>query len=212
MKKIGMVVLLSLLMTGCAIKKEGIMFSSSGKYQSIEFEKCSSKGCPDKAVLIGNVSAHRKLDVGFDKEYVNYSAAAKKFSPNSALSLNEENFKASVTGWTMLQIFNVPLLTATYAGVLIDNKDPFEINFPSSASVMLAQVTGDLVTAKSNSDGVFFIDKLLCDKKNDYSACKTNYARGIFNAQSGSELDRDFIEKERGKKIDPQTYKLINRD
>ena len=210
MLKLSMLFLVSFFMTGCVVKQEGIGFGSfTSKYKSIEFEKCQSKGCPEEVVIIGNVSAYRDIDEDINGEYSEYSKAALKFLIDKPVNLTEEEFTKLVAGWTMLQFFNIPLVGASYAGVLIDNTEQMEIKYPNSAEVILVQATGDLVAAKSNSDGVFFIDKQLCVKDDKYKECKESYMRGIFNAQSGGQLDRKFNEKENGKNINTETYEVL---
>ena len=155
------------------------------------------------------MSAYRELGIDINKEYSEYSTAALKFLIDKPVNLSEEEFGNSVTGWTMVQSFNIPLVGGSYTGVLIDNTESIEIKFPGNAEVMLVQATGDLVIAKSNSDGVFFIERVLCVRDSEYKECKNNFVRGVFDAQSGGELDREFTEKENGKKIDTQTYEAL---
>ena len=98
---------------------------------------------------------------------------------------------------------------ALYFGVLIDKSELGEIKYPNSVEVALVQASGDLVAAKSNEDGVFFIEKYLCGRENNYKECKGNYSRGLFDAQSGRQLDYKFNLKENGENINTQTYEVI---
>ena len=210
MKKFGILILLTLFMSGCVVKKEGIGFGSfTNHYKSIEFEKCQLKGCPEEVVIVGNLSAYREIDENISEEYSKYSDAALKFVVDKPLNLTEREFRNSIIGWTMVQFFKIPLFGAYYSGALIDNTEHVKMQFPDSAEVILVGATGDLVAAKSNSDGVFFIERHLCSRGDKYKECKENFLRGIFDAKSGRELDLKYSEKKNGESINIETYEVL---
>lgn len=210
MKRLLALIILCALMTGCSVKKEGITLGSYGhKFSSVDSNKCHARKCPQQVLVIGTVSAYRDIGVSTNKVYAAYSKAAKKFLIDKPISLTEQEFDRSVKGWTRVQVYNIPLVGALYSSSFISIDESIEINYASSVEAFLVQGTGDLVSAKSNSDGLFFIEKRLCDRKNEYLVCKKNYKRGFFDANSGKELDSKFNEKKKGKVINIKTYEVL---
>ena len=125
------------------------------------------------------------------------------------ISLSLENFEKSVNGWTMLQTYNTPLIGALYSSIFIPSEASEDISYASTAEAFLVQGTGDLVAAISNSDGLFFLKKLLCSNKRTYRECKKSFRRGIYDGESGKELDSKFSEKENGNTISLQTFEVL---
>ena len=211
MRKIYLLILISLFVSGCAVKKEGIGFRSNNdyKFMAIEPDECYSEGCPEAVIVIGNLSAYRDLSENIAEEYSKYSEATHKFLVDKPVSLTEQEFADSVIGWTKLQFFKIPLVGAIYYRALVDNSKHLEMQFPSDAEVILLNKTGDLVAAKSNSDGIFFLERLLCSRGDVYKECKENYSRGTFDAKSGQELDLKLRKKKNGKVINIENYEVL---
>lgn len=209
MTKSSVLLLVCIMMTACSVKKEGIALGSvTYEFGSIDHKRCSAKSCPKEVILIGEVSAYRDLGNDSEREYEKYQKAAKKFLATQPISMDKSQFDSSIKGWTNLQVFYIPLVIAGYTTAII-LKNEEEIHYPSTIETFLVQGTGDLVFARSNSDGVFVIEKRLCNSKFEFSKCRKRYSRGIYSAASGLELDRKFIKKKKGKKIDLRTYEVL---
>ena len=210
MKKILFISLLVLLSTGCTVTKEGVFPGDLKKnFSGIDLEKCKAKVCPKKLIVVGTVSTPRKIR-DHEEMYASYLTAAKKFVGEEEVVVSMQEFTETIDGWTLLQIYNIPLVGAAYAPIFIPEKVTSEINYPSAAETFLFQVTGDLVSAQSNADGVMMLDRLLCAKKDDYIPCKRQYHRGGFDGVTGAQLSKSFKVKKKGKTIDVDTFKTID--
>ena len=209
MRRHFVLILIVVLFSGCSVHKEGISLGGFGhKFSSIEIDKCESAGCPEKVIIIGTVSALRKI--GDDESiYAAYVKASKKFKGEEELVLNRGDFRKTIAAWTLTQTFHIPLVGAYYKSVFIPQHLLPEITFPSTAETFLVQGTGDLVSAYSNEDGVYLVDRLLCKTNRNFKSCKSKYRRGIFDGNTGKELNGKYVVLPLGKKIDINTYKEI---
>ena len=197
------------LFTGCTVTKEGIIAGNlMKKFAGINLEKCKADKCPEKIITIGTVSAVRNID-DYKTMYGTYVYAAEKFVGEDEVNLSEQGFVESIGGWTVLQVFKIPLVGAEYVPVFIPSNVLADIDYASTAETILYQGTGDLVVAESNADGVLLVDRVLCKKKNSYIPCKRQYYRAVFDAYTGEQLGRNYKVKRNGRSIDVENYKLL---
>jgi hypothetical protein len=104
-------------------------------------------------------------------------------------------------------LFSIPLIMGTYDVALVPNDIHAEIRFPSSFGTVMVQESGDLLAARTNRDGYFFVKQVLCKDGRGYSACAKKYQKGLFNGSTGEELTyKTLIPKESGRRIDPVSY------
>lgn len=211
MKKICVLILFCMLLTGCANKMESTKFSSlSLRFTSINSEKCQSQQCPEEVVVIGTVGAYRKMGNNSEREYLAYTRAAQKYLGDRPISLSSDDFIDSVVAWTKVHTYTIPLLLTVHTNTLIGIGESPTVNYVRVDQEAF-HATGDLVSARSNSDGLFFLEKRLCDKENEYAECKKNYVRGVYDIKSGKELGLGYREKKNGKRINTQTYEIIRQ-
>jgi hypothetical protein len=84
-----------------------------------------------------------------------------------------------------------------------------ETRFASAAGSFLIGTTGDLVAAKLDVDGLLWLDRILCKDDSAYHACAGDYERGIFDENTGRELDRDRTLKPNGRAVSIDTYRRM---
>ena len=62
------------------------------------------------------------------------------------------------------------------------------------------------MAARSDHDGLLWIDRVLCKADRAYEACAQKYAVGVFNENTGRELARDYKPKPDGEWVDISSY------
>lgn len=163
-------------------------------------------------VVIGNVGSLRALDVAARAEIYRtaYVVGAQKWHPGTPTVMSETDFTNTVAGYTGLVLWSVPGVVASRRTVAVLQADIAAIDFPGQRTANYFGVTGDLVVARQNADGVFFVSRILCKKSApEYSQCEGQFARGLFDQNTGEELGNDRAPKTGGARIDVTTYKVI---
>lgn len=84
-----------------------------------------------------------------------------------------------------------------------------ETRFASAAGSLLIGTTGDLVAAKLDDDGLLWLERILCKDDATYHACAGDYEKGIFDKNTGQELDRDRKPKPNGRVANIETYRKL---
>lgn len=164
------------------------------------------------SLAIGNVGSFRVLEPGvragfYKKSYVQ---SAEKWHPGTAATMSESEFSSRVAGYTAVVVWSVPGMLSRRVTSAVFESDLPSIDFPSQKSASFWVVTGDLVVAKSNDDGVFFVTTVLCKKSTpEYNKCEAQFVRGQFDTNTGEELDKDMAPKRDGARIDVTTYKVV---
>ncbi|CAN0622870.1 conserved exported protein of unknown function [Burkholderia multivorans] len=163
-------------------------------------------------VLVGSVGPLRKVEPKDRPQlYVAYAKDATKWHPDHEPYLSESEFVAQMAGWTTMETFSIPGMITLRQPALVQDSDVDNITFASTFASFMVGATGDLVAAKSNSDGVMVIEKVLCKDANpDYRTCAAQFEKGHFDANTGAELDRAMKPKQSGVHIDPATFKVIH--
>ena len=96
--------------------------------------------------------------------------------------------------------------------VLVPTTVAQDTQFPSAAASFVFGASGDLVAARSDRDGVPWIDRVLCKAGRSYEACAQKYAIGVFDEESGRELGRDYKPKRDGEWVDISSYLRLSKD
>jgi hypothetical protein len=71
---------------------------------------------------------------------------------------------------------------------------------------------GDLVAARGDRDGAVWVDRVLCPAGRSFGACAEKYQPGLFDEDSGREIDRDHRRKPDGEWIDVSSYLRLSKD
>lgn len=233
------VIAVSSVLAACATKSnpenpghDGQRLFSGGPTSAADIEKFKSqltqnarsstaKAAAEKALegeptpgslAIGNVGSLRRLEpnrrAGFYQK--SYVKSAEKWHPGLPPTMSESEFSSRTAGYTAVIVWSVPgMLSRRVTSAVFESDVPL-IDFPSQKAASFWGVTGDLVAAKSNDDGIFFVTTVLCKKTApDFSKCEEQFARGQFDANTGEELDKDMAPKSGGARIDVTTYKVI---
>jgi hypothetical protein len=161
-------------------------------------------------ILVGTVGPLRKVnEEARRKYYPSYVKQAEQWHPNHPPYVTESDFVAQAGGWTSVETFAIPGIMNIRFPAVVRVSDMDNIGFASTFGSFVAGTTGDLIAAKSNQDGMYFVDKVLCkDAASDYSDCAHQYQRGRFDLNSGIELDRNLKPKSDGAQIDILTFKV----
>ena len=162
-------------------------------------------------LVIGNVGSVRTLD---EKDQVtfyekSYLATAEKWHPGQPASLSKSDFTADFAGYTNVVTWAVPGFVSRRSIAAVRASVLQSVQFPSPVGAHWGS-TGDLVVASSNEDGVIFVDKVLCkDAADDYKTCAAQYTRGIYDKNTGAEIDSSMKQKSSGTRIDVSTYRTL---
>jgi hypothetical protein len=205
MKGIASSLLLAPLVVGCAISKDGVGFESQHAVQG-------------GVLIVGTTGPLRTLhDAQRDELYRGYSAAASGPHPgvgplgNSPV-LTTAQFKEKIAGWASIQSFSVPLVMNVRYRVLVPTAAAQDVRFPSAAASFVFGGSGDLVAARSDRDGLLWIDRVLCKADRSHESCAQKYAIGVFDENTGRELGRDYKPKRDGEWVDVSSYVRLSKD
>jgi hypothetical protein len=87
-----------------------------------------------------------------------------------------------------------------------------DTHFASAAASFVFGANGDLVAARSDREGLLWIDRVLCKADRSYEACAQKYALGVFDENTGRELGRDYKPKADGEWVDISSYLRLSKD
>jgi hypothetical protein len=216
--RFGLVVF-ALSILGCVATQEGVAIvgTPTTRYGSIHLYSChknlesSPKGSPEKCnkqlIIIGKASAFREFEsADYSKFYKHYLELANLINPEGEPSLSFEQFSQEFAGWTRLKWKEIVLAGDFYEDALVTKKLRWVIDFPSSTATILYQGEGDLVLARSNPDGFFVIESVLCREDQDSGRGNCGHPQGIFDAETGSEVDHNLEPVSGGKQIFVERY------
>jgi hypothetical protein len=206
MKGIVSSLLLVPLVGGCAVSKDGVGFASQ------------PHAVPGGVLIVGTTGPLRALNgAERDELYRAYVAAASlsppgESSPGESAVLTAAQFSEKIAGWASIQTFSVPLVMSLRYRVLVPTTVARDTRFTSAAASFVFGASGDLVAARSDRDGLLWIDRLLCKAGRSYEACAQKYALGVFDENTGRELGRDFQPKRDGEWVDISSYLRLSKD
>lgn len=124
--------------------------------------------------------------------------------------MTEAEFVSGVAGYTAVVTWSIPSVISRSITAAIREAEVGRIDFPGPRAANFLGSTGDLVAARSNADGVFFVTDILCKESSaDYKICSVAYVTGSFDQNTGAELEKDMKPKNDGNRINVTTYKAI---
>jgi hypothetical protein len=161
-------------------------------------------------ILIGTVPGYRRVD---GEDNARFYEMYRKLAPHAVdgmPALTQDEFAATIAGWTRLKVFTLPLAQGfREEEVLIPSSLSADIGLPTTAGKFAVQEAGDLLVARTNADGFFVVEAVLCRDGQDYSACASAYQQGVFDAASGMKIGHDGQVAPAGARIDVNTYKAV---
>jgi hypothetical protein len=163
-------------------------------------------------IVIGNVGSFRKLPADVRSEFYkkSYARTASQWHPDVPAKMTEAEFINGVGGYAAVVTWSIPSVISRSTTAAIRVEDVSRIDFPGPRAANFLGSTGDLVVARSNADGIFFVTGILCKESGaDYKICAAAYVTGSFDQNTGAELQKDLSEKMGGNRIDVTTYKAI---
>jgi hypothetical protein len=200
MKSLFCSLLLVPLVGGCALSKDGVGFAS--KTQIVQ----------GGVLIVGTTGPLRTLNDAQRAEfYRNYVAAAAQSSDPRPV-LTGAQFREKLAGWASIQTFSIPLVMNLRYRVLVPTNVAEDAHFASATTSFVFGASGDLVAARSDADGLLWIDRVLCKAGRSYGSCAEKYAIGVFDENSGRELGRDSKPKPDGEWVDMSSYLRLSQD
>jgi hypothetical protein len=217
MKGIVCSLLLAPLVVGCAVSKDGAGFAPQ------------PRAVQSGVLIVGTTGPLRMLnDTERDEFYRVYAAAASESqpaaksqpaeqsrgeaSPGASPVLTAAEFKEKIAGWASIQTFSIPLVMNLRYRVLVPTSVAQNTQFASAAASFVFGASGDLVAARSDRDGLLWIDRVLCKADRSYEGCAQKYAVGLFDENTGRELGRDYKPKADGEWVDISSYLRLSKD
>ena len=175
-----------------------------------ETDPDDSKSAVTGLIVVGTVSAFREIKPeDAEAEYRKYVRAFESWEADRHPNLGSEEFSRTIRGWTRIKVFGVPLLFAGYVKALVPVEITEDVDFEPVIATFLLQTSSDLVAARTNSDGAFVVETLLCEDRASYSECAQSYEKGVFDATTGLKLDGKLKVSESGPRIDPISFRIV---
>jgi hypothetical protein len=138
--------------------------------------------------------------------YAAYVKAAGQWHPGEPPAMDATAFQEKLAGWASVQTFGIPGIGGVRARMLVPATVVHEARFASAAGSFLFGTTGDLVVAKSDPDGLLWLERVLCRDDGSYHACAKSYQAGVYDQNTGQALGRDRKPKANGATVDVVTY------
>ena len=211
------------VLAGCAVSKDGLSLaprapSASQIAQSREQleHNAGASAAPEAfpgILVIGTTGPFRSIE---DKErpgfYSAYLKVAEQWHRGVAPSMDAAVFQQKLGGWASVQTFSIPGIMNRRTRVLVPATLVHDAQFASAAGSVMFGTTGDLVAARSDRDGLLWLERVLCRDDAGYRACATNYQAGTFDENTGQELARDRKPKPAGALIDVSSYLKLSQE
>lgn len=164
-------------------------------------------------VVVGNVSAYRDIaEKDLDWAYRQYFDFAQRIDPTKPPSLSKTQFAEEYSGWTKLKIFSLPGIWGEYQTALVPRRIKNDVQFSSMVGTSVVQGTAGLAVARTTSEGILVLLEQLCAEDSDYDSCSDPYRRGLFDAVTGVEVDKNLRQKTPIMAIDLKTFELHTDD
>jgi hypothetical protein len=123
--------------------------------------------------------------------------------------MDAATFQDRLAGWASIQTFGIPGIGGIRLRMLVPANVVHEAQFASVAGSFLFGTTGDLVVARSDHDGLLWLERVLCHDDSSYHACAKSYQAGVFDENTGQALGRDRKPKSNGGTVSVTTYMKI---
>jgi hypothetical protein len=158
-------------------------------------------------LIIGTTGPFRAVtDKQREEFYRSYVAFAAQWHPGELPRLDAPAFQAKLAGWASIQTSSVPGIMSWRTRVLVPAGVAHDIEFASAAGSFMFGTTGDLVVARGDADGLVWLERVLCRDDGTYRDCVKNYRSGVFDENTGVELDRHRRPKVDGAAVDVTSY------
>lgn len=168
-------------------------------------------------IVVGRVTDFQAIEYDeFESVYKGqYLAFYEKWHGDGDPALSMGQFANTIGGFTKIAAwrFNglglIGAQKVTYA--LVPNRLEDGIQVPSVVDRFFWTGTSDLVAAKTNDDGVFVIKRVLCQEGPEFDQCSKGYAKGLFEATTGTAIDEDLKPITGGPSIDIESFVKLDR-
>lgn len=150
-------------------------------------------------LIVGTMVPLGALDDRQRAELYDSYARFASHRQSEALQLSPAAFQAKVAGWTSIRTFGGALLATGRFRVLLATTSP-------------KGAKGDLVAARSDRDGLVWVERVLCKADRSLRACTQKYQPGLFDENTGRELGRDYRPKADGEWVDISSYVRLSKD
>lgn len=222
--------LLVLVLAGCAVTADGIgpahHAPDADKVSQVkdQLQQNAQAAAPAAAradivtavtpgiVVVGTTGPLRTIEdknrAGF---YAAYLKAADQWHPGTAAMMNHEEFERRLAGWASLEIAGIPGIGSIRMRMLVPEGVVHDTQFASTAGSFLIGTTGDLVVARTDDDGLLWLDHVLCRDDHGYASCAKDYQKGVFDKNSGQALDRNRKPKPHGATLDLASFKVVTQ-
>jgi hypothetical protein len=158
-------------------------------------------------LLVGTTGPFRAVDPkDRDGLYAQYLKAAEVWHPGRPAGMSEDQFVEKLAGWASVQTWGIPGVMSMRARVLVSTDGVKGTQFASAGGSFMFGTTGDLIAARSDDDGIVWLERVLCKDQAGYRDCAKQYRSGFFDANTGQELDKTRKPKPDGARIDTTTY------
>lgn len=224
MRRIFGILMAAAVLGGCAISKDGVSFASrppdSNQIAKAhdQLEANAGSGAAESnmqpgMLVIGTTGPFRKPSEKQRGDFYNaYVKFAAQWHPGLPPALSDAAFQEKLAGWASIQTSSVPLIMSWRVPVLVSTALPQDTRFASAAGSFMFGATGDWVAARSDRDGLVWMDRVLCRQGEGFRECAKKYRSGIFDENTGQELSRDRKPKIDGGWVDVTSYVSLEAD
>jgi hypothetical protein len=163
---------------------------------------------PVELVVVGHTGPLHRMDVAERHVfYREYARALARQRPGLAPKIGEDEFVASVGGWSTIETFGLAGFLKIDYPMAVPASQLGAVKFPPVVGSMVTGAHGDLVASRQNADGVLTLSRVLCKQDAaDAQRCGAAYEPGRYDAHSGAELDTDLKPKADGRRVDVASY------
>lgn len=161
-----------------------------------------------RMIIIGNVMALTVFDdAALGSRYDNYLKPIQ--ARGATPGFTREWYLATSAGETAVKFSGVTGIYSRFFKAEIPKDLIRQISFASAFGTFMAGTSGDLVAAERSAKNGTWVTRLLCSEKSkDYGTCEAQFARGIYQAVDGREIDDKLQLVASGQTIDPSTYRI----
>jgi hypothetical protein len=193
------------LVAGCAVSKDGAGLAAHAPVVQ--------PGAP-AILIVGTTGPLRALEQQQrDEFYRAYLADASRGRPGEPPVLTPTEFQEKLAGEVSIQTSGIPLVGSLRYRVLVPASAAHDARFASAPGSFPFGATADLVAARSDRDGLVWIDRVLCSKADrTFESCAEKYQSGVFDEETGRELGRDRKPKANGESVDVSSYVRLSKD
>ncbi|HEU4619459.1 MAG TPA: hypothetical protein VFV10_15585 [Gammaproteobacteria bacterium] len=227
----GLLPLAVVMCAGCASSHEGAKLASAPYVDAALVEYGRLPERPDHLheahntdsgsnitglIAIGTVTVLREYtQESFKAEYDDYSESFATWGSGLDPTLTFDEFSETMSGWTLVRFFQVPMLYGLYAKSLVPKSLAANVQFDTPFAAVMVGASGDLVAARTNADGAFVLTAVLCKRQPTSGfvseQCAESYEPGIFDAATGKQLTSKLALKRHGRRIDLQTFRVVQQ-